>query len=1115
MSSKVKCTCGWSWNKSDSSKKDMYVCHECGRDNSNNMKNGGWLDNYNDSEVSLPEGYVGEGYDTSGRDYSPAWGGQFEDGGFIPMAQNGRATRADSLDVYNRALKIDAYYENLRKKGWYPKREIIPTRNLTSEDLEDEMKSVDKESRETYKKQSKQGKGYSILNNMYPNADPKKANLNALAEHIKLTRGTRYASKDNLPSIIDPMAPTTVIDTRIIPKERVEYGTITEVKVDEFYKKYPNPTEAQKNKFYKELEKLGNITPPSGSAVNLYRYDPLSVKPWDMLTDAEKKLRVQKYGTDGVPKSYLSKTSTKETDKPVDVKPQLQPRVEALNLRPIEQTPINIPVQELDFNTPIKAPKSYNVSSQRTNVNGINDFYNNVQQGVDYEQALKSKQASDAYNKYIQEKYGNEDALKNPKAVERLKQLKQNVEIVPQYQMGGKLTFLQPTSEKLPQGYRIPYADPSSELAMSIGGENGEPAYLIPSFKYGRPLENPMEEFKKTGEHLGGPFKTWQEADQWEQEVRHPYVEKGQAIPMPIKTWGEMAMGGSIPGSVGFTYARTNSPAPSNGKYAKKTMASAQEGKTITVDEGDGKKRKILTDSKEYADLFNQGKIGVKNDDESISMNPLNEVVVTPYDKQYPFYQELSDEEKKYFNSDSPIGRQIRSKAQDNVGFNADKATDFAMGWLRDLPLAGVQAPQSAFVEGVEAIRGNDYNFLDAITPGEQRLPSDVWGIENDYYGVNPLNPMLPPINYKTVGNTSMDIVTDPLLIEGLARQPLQKGIRQLGNIKTSVAPELQQGLHSNGFFDFFKRKPKSDYPKYRLVTDEDLPISSFNKASKEQIKAMQESNIYKDLAKSESRRHQDLMRNIEEYGEGWKYTDEEIANSAKQADDAKANWSNYIDAQEAGIKTNPKFFDNTTDNLVFYKGKDLGKEELQQLAKQEPDQWYGIQGYKETRPNVKGYISDEADYIHSTKYRLPGNRWDTEAMLRDMSKDAEQSFKSYYKNQNWKPNIDDIPLNKQGGVIKDDRGQWDHPGEITEIGSNQITMQGVPYPVLGVSDEGDVQMMYPEEEYKFKGKKVTEFPMAKNGIRQEQKGLVNLDQLTNFTNYNTKQPGGWMDKYQ
>jgi hypothetical protein len=102
----------------------------------------------------------------------------------------------------------------------------------------------------------------------------------------------------------------------------------------------------------------------------------------------------------------------------------------------------------------------------------------------------------------------------------------------------------------------------------------------------------------------------------------------------------------------------------------------------------------------------------------------------------------------------------------------------------------------------------------------------------------------------------------------------------------------------------------------------------------------------------------------------------------------------------------------------------------------------------------------------------------------------------------------------KDGEIIKDDMGQWAHPGEITEIGSNQITMEGVPYPVLGISDTGDIQMMYPEEDYEFDGESVTEYPMAKNGIRQEQKGLVNLDQLTNFTNYNKKQPGGWLNKY-
>jgi hypothetical protein len=55
----------------------------------------GWLDNFgkannaNDSDVSLPEGFVGIGYNTKGRNYSPAWGGQFQYGGIIPIAQSG------------------------------------------------------------------------------------------------------------------------------------------------------------------------------------------------------------------------------------------------------------------------------------------------------------------------------------------------------------------------------------------------------------------------------------------------------------------------------------------------------------------------------------------------------------------------------------------------------------------------------------------------------------------------------------------------------------------------------------------------------------------------------------------------------------------------------------------------------------------------------------------------------------------------------------------------------------------------------------------------------------------------------------------------------------------
>lgn len=108
------------------------------------------------------------------------------------------------------------------------------------------------------------------------------------------------------------------------------------------------------------------------------------------------------------------------------------------------------------------------------------------------------------------------------------------------------------------------------------------------------------------------------------------------------------------------------------------------------------------------------------------------------------------------------------------------------------------------------------------------------------------------------------------------------------------------------------------------------------------------------------------------------------------------------------------------------------------------------------------------------------------------------------------------IPI-AQNGVIKDNNGYWNpnNWGKVVEIDSNDITMKGVNQPLLGISDEGDVQYMEPNKDYKFKGKKVREFPIAKNGINNlDENSLQQLDQLTNFTNYNKLSNGGWLDKF-
>jgi len=76
--------------------------------------------------------------------------------------------------------------------------------------------------------------------------------------------------------------------------------------------------------------------------------------------------------------------------------------------------------------------------------------------------------------------------------------------------------------------------------------------------------------------------------------------------------------------------------------------------------------------------------------------------------------------------------------------------------------------------------------------------------------------------------------------------------------------------------------------------------------------------------------------------------------------------------------------------------------------------------------------------------------------------------------------------ISKKGSKIKKDNdGYWnpENWGKPVEIDSNEITMQGVYQPLLGISDTGDVQMMYPGEDYEFDGESVTEYPVAQNGV--------------------------------
>lgn len=142
-------------------------------------------------------------------------------------------------------------------------------------------------------------------------------------------------------------------------------------------------------------------------------------------------------------KVEVSKQVKKTEDKKTNNSTPDLPRISAINLPPlkIDQPSLNIPEKLVEGNL----PASYDISYDAPNLIGgqmpiESEFLDN--RNVSPEELKNIVQRKNNYNNYIEEKYGNEEALKNPKAVERLKKLKQSVEITPNYkQLGGKITL--------------------------------------------------------------------------------------------------------------------------------------------------------------------------------------------------------------------------------------------------------------------------------------------------------------------------------------------------------------------------------------------------------------------------------------------------------------------------------------------------------------------------------------------------------------------------------------------------------------------------------------------------------------------------------------------------
>jgi hypothetical protein len=183
-------------------------------------------------------------------------------------------------------------------------------------------------------------------------------------------------------------------------------------------------------------------------------------------------------------------------------------------------------------------------------------------------------------------------------------------------------------------------------------------------------------------------------------------------------------------------------------------------------------------------------------------------------------------------------------------------------------------------------------------------------------------------------------------------------------------------------------------------------------------------------------------------------------------------SFEEYIDSKGFSIKDIPENELETVQNMKYiYENPNLFKKEYL------PEHQTILKKYSEQPKIIKKLFGKEPTIVTDSK----GNTW--------YEFDIPESFKK---------GKGEIKAFKKGGVIKDNRGQWDHPGEITEIDSDNITMQGVPYPVLGVGADGQQIMMQPGQDYRFNQGPVTEYPMAQSG------GDISIPNLKN----------NWLTKY-
>ena len=582
--------------------------------------------------------------------------------------------------------------------------------------------------------------------------------------------------------------------------------------------------------------------------------------------------------------------------------------------------------------------------------------------------------------------------------------------------------------------------------------------------------------------------------------------------------------------------------APSNGKYAKKTLPSAQNGNKLVVDSW----------NKVQEDIKKEKAAKLK----TLDTNFVKELINNSKNKKIQLKENLPT---KYFdntkvnlnNKPELISKTARNKTDKEIAYNRQAKID-------------------------DSIKAQDNDFT--TNNWREQLARETQSIGDK------LRVSLEPNFFDDYINPAAMIGS---MASNLGQAPLQAEqqdsyLPYLTSIGTPLATGALAGFETQNTGQFVNnlvnpiagiKNPLKNKNISALEEVFDVPKDFLTKLKNKQ-EAMKSIDFVKnDLIDPETiKRAVDLGINPEIFEQATK-------NLTYTTDPTKS----YYSPSDLQININPNQIGGTKEQVVMsgimgskhpnYTSNEIGSHETGHFF-QDRAYWSDLSkgtsgvhptkidemlGNLETKNNLTGYHGQgNKSYFTIPTERFPmfreyrqgmrdsgilKNKWDdiTPEHIKDFRKlKPENRLNSFmeFNDKNYKllnevskiaPVVLPIGLGtasqleqkKDGGIIKDDRGQWDFPNEITRIEGGNITMQPDPLTgkpltqsLIGISDKGEKQIMHPNKNYKFKNAKfVIEYPIGKNGINnKDSKTKEHLDQLTNFTLNNKP---NWLSKYK